>query len=62
MSYQDDVMSDILGGDWEKWICPIKGPIGQDLCYVDRDSEECQKCEEAFIRKMSLRESKNGTR
>ncbi len=62
MSYWDDVKSDVLGEDWEKWICPLKGPIGSDLCYVDRDSEECRKCEEAYIKEMTFREGKNGTR
>ena len=62
MSYQDDVMSDVLGEDWEKWICPIKGPVGSDLCYIDRCSEECRKCEEAYIKEMMSCEGKNGTR
>ena len=50
MGYREDVMSDMLGEDWEKWICPIKGPAGMDLCYEDRNSEECRKCEEEFMR------------
>lgn len=50
MSYYDDVMSDILGDDWEKWICPFKGGVGNDLCYVDRNSDECRKCEEEAMK------------
>ncbi len=50
MSYYDDVMSEIYGDNWEQYICPIKGPAGSDLCYVDRDSEECQKCQEDFLK------------
>lgn len=48
MSYYDDVMSDMCGDDWERWICPLKGPLGSDFCYVDRNSEECRKCEEEY--------------
>ena len=48
--YYDDVMSDICGDDWETWICPFKGPAGQDLCYVDRGSEECKRCEEEALK------------
>lgn len=59
MSYYDDVMSDILGDDWEHYICPIKGCAGQDLCYVDRDSEECRKCQEEFEKEIEKYESKN---
>lgn len=50
MNWKEDVISDVLGDDWEKYICPIKGPPGMDLCYVDRNSEECRKCEEEYLK------------
>lgn len=48
MSCYDYVMSYIYGDDWERLICPLKGPLGSDFCYVDRNSEECRKCEEEY--------------
>lgn len=58
MSWDDYVMAEIYGDDWEKWICPIKGPAGMDLCYVDRYSEECRKCEEKFLKYCENKEKK----
>ena len=34
--------------DLEEYICPIAGAT--PICYVDRESEECRKCKEEFIR------------
>lgn len=57
--YYDEAMSEAYGSDWEKYICPIAGTAGQDLCFVDRDSEECKKCQAEFEKSL---EEHYGTR
>lgn len=46
--YCEEAIADMLGSDWESYICPLSGP--SELCYVDRNSEECKKCEEEFMK------------
>lgn len=61
MSYEDmydDAMSAAYGDDWEKYICPIHGPAGQDLCFVERGSEECVNCEKEFMKEVNKNERK----
>lgn len=53
--YSDEAIADMLGDDWESYICPLAGP-GNATCYVDRNSKECQKCQEDYLKAIEEQE------
>lgn len=44
--YCEEAIADMLGSDWESYICPLSGP--SELCYVDRNSEECKNVKKSL--------------